>query len=624
MDRPKTKLSAVELEQRLRALLDDPALSDLALRESLEELSRHFAFSGLTWLYGPALYARNTVLFRPFLLAHFGSWEWRGGFRWRAIKWTGARGAVLDAWLEACRRADDLELFRRLYPWRLYSLYRGKAAARQWRLDLLAALAGVTGASAQVRVLARHDLWSALDEETAIALYQSAADVAADFILKHLPNTWYGGEKRALWTGLGALASERGDEKLRLALYRRQVPLKQWEQEVLGLCAEIRDPGSLCAALEERHPEGWGLDLGKPFFRLVEARQQDVFPYLKKHLRDVWSHWHRSGFDRMLKLAREQGWWDLWAGLVKVCARPNEYDAEVRALVEEHGLPDGELRRRLLMLTGVAREWNAPGFGLAQVKPLQDRTACLLYDRFPALLRGPFKVHVQASWGSAYPRLVASALAQRDELLIDFLASRYVTRAGHLGEGELVKEAEQLSHHYEALREDPALFSRRAAAVLSQVPACTIFDYGGLIRRNRLARLLFERSARDYLADPVALQDLVEGSEIHVQALAYRALSLDDDRARQGAADSLDILLGTLLRPLQRRTRALAFGALINAARVSERAAQRICSRAREALDLPDRRYPKAELIGLIGQLLDRWPSLRRDDERPVIYGGPS
>jgi hypothetical protein len=163
------------------------------------------------------------------------------------------------------------------------------------------------------------------------------------------------------------------------------------------------------------------------------------------------------------------------------------------------------------------------------------------------------------------------------------------------------------------------VFSRRAANVLGKVPAYSIYQYSALIKANRLARLLFERSASSYLADPHSLADLVEASEIHVMALAYRALGLNGLRAREQAVTHLPLLMGTLLRPMQRDTRTLAFGALANGASTIE-SARLILDRAKDALNLPDTRYPKERLLGLIAQLLHRWPELRGANEQPVVY----
>src|SRR5262249_13877078 len=167
---------------------------------------------------------------------------------------------------------------------------------------------------------------------------------------------------------------------------------------------------------------------------------------------------------------------------------------------------------------------------------------------------------------------------------------------------------------------DPIDLSRRASSVLTRIPAYASFNQDRLLRTNDLARLLFVRSLEQYLAVPQAVQDLVEGSNIHVMMLAYRILALPDARARALAADNIDILLGTLLRPLHRKTRMAAFQALANAARGGDAVARRIHARAREALQLPDKKYPKAELIGLIGCTLAAHPQLATEAERPVVY----
>ena len=119
--------------------------------------------------------------------------------------------------------------------------------------------------------------------------------------------------------------------------------------------------------------------------------------------------------------------------------------------------------------------------------------------------------------------------------------------------------------------------------------------------------------------DPKLARDLLEAPEIHVQLLAFRALGKGDDKARATAAENLDLLLPTLLRPLHRRTRLAAFTALQNAATTEENA-RRILDRARQALDLPDERYPREALVGLIGRVLARWPALRGPNEQPIVH----
>jgi hypothetical protein len=178
-----------------------------------------------------------------------------------------------------------------------------------------------------------------------------------------------------------------------------------------------------------------------------------------------------------------------------------------------------------------------------------------------------------------------------------------------------------LAKYYQEIRaKDEEAFARRAASVLTRIPAYTLHAYHALLRHNDLARLLFSRSLPTFLTSPAAVQDLVEGSDIHVMMLAYRVLALRDPRAVKLAGANLDILLGTLLRPLHRKTRLAAFDALANAARSSPEAARRVLAGARDALKLPDKKYPKAELIGLIGAVLDASPDLAGPNERPVVY----
>lgn len=98
-------------------------------------------------------------------------------------------------------------------------------------------------------------------------------------------------------------------------------------------------------------------------------------------------------------------------------------------------------------------------------------------------------------------------------------------------------------------------------------------------------------------------------------------MAQDDDRARRAAVEVLDILIGTLLRALHRKTRRAAFGALLSAARGDADAARHVLIRAREALRLPDKNYPKEELIGLIGGILHHRPELRGRGEQPLVYG---
>jgi hypothetical protein len=612
-------LPAKEVERQTRALLA-AGLGPDELRARLEALASEWYFPGLAWLWGPALYRRDRVRFRPFILAHWGGFAQAGLLGTSPVPWNDD----LERWFAEVDRDDDIELLRRLLPIKY-------AKARSWRPDSAALLRELltrlerAASPGRARVeLEKFDIWGLeLGEDAALALYRQDRQLAAPFILKHLPWSWFGSDRRSLWEGLLAAAVAAGDQRFADGLYQRQVPLKRWRQDALEACAQVQDPAALCALLERRHPVEMWRNLGEPFIELIERRGRDVLPYIGKHLRQVWTPWLTQGsYGRLVALARQRGWWDLWAGAVRTCARPKDFNAEVQALLDQRALPEATVRERLLLLAGVGREWNWGRFGAAQVQQLDDATAVAFHQRFPDLLRGPWKLHLQVSgWGPGLPRLTARLIAQDDIPLIDFLASRMATR-GNLGWGAVKTEdaAEPFAAYYEQLKaRDERAFGVRAIAVLGQIPAYAIHGYGRLIRANRLARLLFERSCADFLGQSALLGDLVEAPEIHVQALAYRILGQDDERARAAAVASLDVLIGTLLRPLHRATRLAAFAALANACHDAA-AAARIAARAREALDLPDLRYPKERLLGLIATALHRHPGLRQAGEQRTVF----
>ena len=616
-------MNAVLPPKKVRAEIDSLLRADLAdreLRERLEQLASNPSFGGFTWLWGPRLYRRNRVLFRPFILSHFQNILIKPNWQWERVDWKGEIGRKLDEWLAEVEAVGDSQLFKKLYPWKHASGSWGSVDENQWRTDLITRLQAAPTPAARATVLEMFDIWVRLDEPTAIAIYELDPPFAGPFILKHLGAHW--GESRKLWWKLFELARRQGDDPFAFQLYRRQIDVSHWEKEVLKLANVIRSSAELNAELERRHPEGWNLPLGMTICRLVEKRGRDVLPYVQKHLRTVYRSWSgtRDGYAKLVKLAADRNWWDLWSNLVRTCSHPEEFNTEVLRLLKDGSLSERNSRERLLMLSGVSREWNMGPFSLAQVQQLEDSTAVLLYRRFPELPRGPFRMNIAAGWSHHLPKLTDAALAAQDETLIDYLASRMVTRADWGWDSGHIQTAEKLSRHYEQFRDDDAEFSRRAVNSLQQVPAHSLWSYGRLIQTNRLARLFYERSAAKYLAHPVGVRDLLECGEIHAQALAFRILGLPRDEARQLGRQNLDLLLATLLRPLHRKTRSLAFQALENAA-LDPSTAQTIHRKCREALDLPDKRYPKEQLVGFIGRLIHRWPELQKMDERPLIYG---
>ena len=82
------------------------------------------------------------------------------------------------------------------------------------------------------------------------------------------------------------------------------------------------------------------------------------------------------------------------------------------------------------------------------------------------------------------------------------------------------------------------------------------------MRRNPLARLLFEHAGKACLADDHAAADLLQADDDHVCAVAVRAITSDDPRALPLARQNLDRLLAALDRPLPRAVARQALRAL--------------------------------------------------------------
>ncbi len=603
--------------------------SDEALRAALEELARRSIFRSFTWLWGPALNARDRVRFRPLMLSCFSSSSVTAAGKW-VNPWQGENASALEVWLSDADRSDDVEMFRRLLDWKISDAH-GSRQEVVWRAELVRRIQKAPTRAARHTELAKMDIWGGrLDEPTALLLYELDAEAAQPFILEHLP--WNRPrERHPMWNTLRERALAKGDTSLASALYRRWVDEPTWRRDALTFARTLQSPAKLVATLKEHHPETPMPGAAQLFVELAEARGRDVVPYLLSHLRTVaprWGSWGRKdakGLPELLALARARDWDDVWGALLRTSAMAETYDAEVLRLAKDDEALPARTRRRLLQLAGVGGEWNLPGMGIAQMQPLTDATAIALYARFPELVRGPFRMHVASGSHAAYPELLTRALEANDEDLLDFLASR---AAMHVPSQWSVKDwgkvLDALAAHYEALPKEGGVFARRAANALGALPAFSMPAFDALLEKNRLARLFFLRSDDFYLAEPRAVRELLEAPEIHVQALAFRLLGRDSAKAREVAAQNVDLLQATLLRPLHRRTRHAAFAALANAAAHDVNAARVLMPRVRDAFALPDSRYPKESLMELLARMLTRWPELRGPLEVPHVFGPPA
>ena len=605
---------AKELHVELDELLAK-GLGDRALRDALEALNERRALPFVFYRLVRPLLERDSVLFAPLVRPRVDTWAYDRKGKWHD-PWRTDEGKRDLAWLiEFAESRDDAPLFKAAMR---VELDRGPWQTRndRWCEALLARFERAREPHERASVLTRFAGLGFLDDPTACALYDAAPVVARGFIEKHLPFRPWGKRAEDQLPELLARTRDR-DPELHFALYRQLAGGATWRRDVAVALQEATDD-ALVEELEKIHPASFVDGAAEVFVKVLEQRGDVGLPYVSRHANMVIrGFFGGGGYAPLVRIAKERGYDTLWAGLLRHAATPKEYNAEVERLARDGGT---EARRRLALLAGVGRELNFPGISFARVQALEDEVAVVLYERHPELLRGPFKRQLFAGWHASYTKLVDTVLRAGDEDLIDFLASRFVTRGGRWMDKAVLKTAEQLSQHYERLRsDDPVEFAERAANVLGQVPPFVVFGYDELLATNRLARLLYELSPASYLVSARVVRDLLEAPEIHVQRLAFRALSLADDRARRAASDNLDLLVATLLRPLHRRTRLLAFDALVNAAHDPE-AGARVLAAAREAMHLPDLRYPKEELVGLIGRVLALHPSLRRPREQPVVY----
>lgn len=604
--------SARERKELDDALTDAFGRDDLALRTALESLARRYrgVFPETIARWAPAAWRRDRIRFRPVLLANVTTWN--------TAPWAANRG-ILAAWLAEVEHVRDDELFQRLYVANLgLEKLHGDACFARMRADLLTRWRAAPDRGARAAILERFDLYFTLDEPTAIALWDAEPDLAREFIATRLPSAYSWRTQQAepvLWKKLWEKAESR-DPELFFTLYRSQVPFARWKADVLRLAAEIADARVLNDELIKRHAAHHRDQIGLVWATMLEQRGRDVIPYVTAHLATVAvgglpvapsfppGLYSPPGWRAVLDLARAKQWLDLWVQLLAI-GGPGATDAEVRALIDDRVRADAEIRRRLGLLAaalGTRGRWQSAA--------LSDETATALYARFPDLCRGAFRNQVVAHEPK---KLLAAALAAGDPEIIDLIAASYLLRYWKPAESV----ASSLVAHYEGLPD--ADFARRAGAVLGDAPAFGVWNYSALVRLNPLSHLLFERSPAKFLDDPRVMRDLLESPQIHVQALALRMLAKDDDRARIIAGMCVDLLAPTLLRRLHRRTRILAITALENAATTAQNA-RVIVGKAREALDLPDDRYPKEAVIGLIGRLIHRWPDLRGRDEQPRIY----
>jgi hypothetical protein len=489
---------------------------------------------------------------------------------------------------------------------------RTQEGAQRWAAELVTRFCAAPTAEQRSGILAELDLPYILDEEAALELYRVEPQLTSAFIQGHLPRGRRADDANSPWHRMMGLAQTHGDELLYFALYRAQATAEQWARDTGQLALRVDDPQLLCIELERRHPNGWRPDVGPQLAKLAQERGAHLLPYLQRHVYEVWSASRRSGYVQITDLARRGGWLELWAALLGSCASAAEYDREVMSLVQDRSTPEAELLQRLVSL---AKAGTGLGPGDRR-KPLRDGTLLALYDRFPELARGPFCPQLDPSPSRPRSGLIEKAIERLDEELIDVVASRLAVRAERSGAERLLAVAATTARHLEAAAADATSLGRRASAILTRVPPRSIRNQRELMRRNPLARLLFERAAEACIATPEVAAQLLRAEDDHVCAIGVRALTADDPRALPLARRNRELLLNSLERALPSPVRRQALRALDSLADGLAEAGQ-LLTWARALLA---RGEPPPGLLQLVARQLNRHPVLQQRGEKPVVY----
>ena len=483
--------------------------------------------------------------------------------------------------------------------------------AARWRSELAARYAGAITPEARAEVLNALDLPFVLDEDTALTLYAAQPGLSSPFIQRHLPRGRRAEDAKLPWNRLMGQALGRADDALHFALYRMQAPAQEWARDSAELARRVSDAQTLCEELERRHPQRWRADIGPRLHALALERGQHVLPYLERHAAEVWSPRRRAGYEELVELARRRGWWVLWATLVAACAGTAQYDREVMALLRDAQTPEAEIRQRLLVLAGAWSPLQPEGGRVRASRLLREDTLLAMYERFPHLARGPFRSQLEPSAGRPLAQLLQAAIEQGDADLIDHFAVRLGGRVERSGAERLVHATAQLAEYLAA---GAAGLGARAVQILEHLPPLPR-SLRQLLKRNALARLLFERVAAECLVDTTVARSLLQSDEMHVRALAIAALTADQLAANALLAQHLDALLAALERALPSATRRRALRAL---ARLDEHSdgGTRVLEWTRAALE----RSPDPELLVLLAARVARRPALGQAGEANVVH----
>lgn len=583
-----------KIEKLIQAHQDDRELA-IAL---MDLASEDWGVGGEVGFWGPLLYRRNRAVFLPLIERHVNPWSL-------------GKAKGLDRWMDEAEANGDRRLWRIMYQAWLNDQHGWQGSQKVWREDFVAAFAAAPDRGRRREVVEKYDLWFEITDDHAQELYAIDPVVAREFLLNRFRRAdWFDGDYR----GLARVAQTAGDTDFYFELYRLSFPPDVWAKDVQKLAETVTDARTLCAELDRRHPEGpdAAADPGT-LLSLFEKRGADVLPYLERRVPDVLAWNQEKTWEKFASLALDRGFTTLWATLVKTQFTPQGFGQLVIDLCQS-GRPDWERAARLVQIAGAQygwREWRS-------LIGLNEDAALALYRTFPEICRESYATHLKVSQMTPYLALAQAAEATGDPDMIDTLAAAAVmVSPGWYDRGSMAN-LDWYVAHYRAL--DDATFARRALEVLSRAQSPEPYGKGKVRTENPLYPVFFE-DVRRYRAILPHVRDLLEAPSEPARRVGLRLLEGRDPETVAAAARNTDHLAAYLIGRAERSTRIAAFNALAAAASSSEVTARAVLARAREALELRQRAYPRERLIELIGRILHRWPSLRLAQEQPLVHG---
>ena len=572
---------------------------DRELAGALMQFSRvNWGFGAEAKWWGPLLYRRNREVFTPLIERWVNPWSMRG------VK-------NIEDWMAEADANGDLRLWRGLYHSWLSGKFGWGEAAKRWEKDLLEGFQTAANRGDRRDVLLKYDIWYEIEDEFAAQLYAADPVLTSELLLRRIDRSqWWD----IIYEKTANLAREQGDDELYFELYRRTFPQDVWTKDVLDLADAVPDSVTLCGELARRHLSGPdGAVQPATLLKLVEKRGADVAPYLERYIADVQTWGSNNDWKKLADVARSHGLHNVWAITVRSQLSPDQFSAEVKRLCSNGS--DWESAGRLAQIAGAKHGWGA----WRRFTAIDERVAVVLYDTFPEICRASMGPHLVVSAQTPYLELAKRAAAAGDDAMVDMLAARAtVVRPGWYARGPL-SNLNWYAELYDEL--DDEEFAERGVNVLGLIESPG--DHWGNARlraENSVYQVFFDDVER-YASRLESVRDLLEAPYEDARRVGMRMIADAGSRGVDVAVRNADHLASYLLNESSRGTRIAALEGLAIAASHSRLVADDVLFRARAALDLRRKRYPRDRVIELVGRIIHRWPELQTAREHGIIFG---